>query len=95
MLGSVLIGVADVVSLADGRLQFSLTQFTNQANPILGNGLALIGAITASAYLIIGRRLRLGMSLLSYTAVVYSTAACFLIIMALVSGHNLFRYSAL
>ena len=94
MLGSVLIGVADVVSLADGRLQFSLTQFTNQSNPMLGNGLALIGAITASAYLIIGRRLRFGMSLLSYTAIVYSTAACFLILMALVGGHNLFGYSA-
>lgn len=94
LLGSVLIGVADVVSYADGRLQLSLTQFTNQSNPILGNGLAIIGAITASAYLIIGRRLRFGMSLLSYTAVVYSTAACFLIIMALVSGYDLFGYSA-
>ncbi len=94
MLGSVLIGVADVVSFADGRFQFSLTQFTNQANPMLGNGLALIGAITASTYLIIGRRLRFGMSLLSYTAIVYSTAACFLIIMAFVGGHDLFGYSA-
>lgn len=93
MFGSVLIGVADVVSSADGRLQFSLTQFTNQPNPILGNALALIGAIAASAYLIIGRRLRPGMSLLSYIAVVYSAAACFLIIMALLSGYDLFGYS--
>jgi drug/metabolite transporter (DMT)-like permease len=77
MLGSVLIGVADVVAVVDGRFHFSLTQFTNQPNPLLGNSLALIGAVAASAYLIIGRRLRLGMSLLSYTAVVYSTAAFF------------------
>jgi drug/metabolite transporter (DMT)-like permease len=94
MLGSVLIGVADVVAVVDGHLHFSLTQFTHQSNPLLGNGLALIGAIAASAYLIIGRRLRLGMSLLSYTAVVYSTAAIFLIIMAVASGYDLFGYSA-
>ncbi len=93
MLGSVLIGVADVVAVVNGRFQFSFNQFTNQPNPLLGNSLALMGAVAASAYLIIGRRLRLGMSLLSYTAIVYSTAALFLIIMALLLGHNLFGYS--
>ncbi|MFH0784096.1 MAG: DMT family transporter, partial [Pseudomonadota bacterium] len=93
MLGSMLIGVADVVAVIDGRLQFSLTQFTNQSNPLLGNGLALAGAVAASAYLLIGRRLRFGMSLLSYTAVVYSTAAFFLVIMALASGYDLLGYS--
>ncbi len=94
MFGSVLIGVADVVAIVDGRLQFSLTEFTSQPNPLFGNGLALCGAVAASAYLIIGRRLRLGMSLLCYTAVVYSTAAFFLVIMALGSGYTLFGYSA-
>lgn len=95
MLGSVLIGVADVLAVVDGRLVFSLTQFTNQPNPLLGNGLALIGAVAASAYLLIGRRLRFGMSLLSYTAVVYSAAAFFLVILALVSGYNLLGYSSI
>lgn len=93
MLGSVLIGVADVVAVVDGHVQFSLTQFTDQPNPLFGNGLALIGAIAASAYLIIGRRLRHGMSLLSYTAVVYSTAAFFLIFMSLANGYTLVGYS--
>ncbi len=95
MLGSVLIGVADVLAVVDGRLVFSFTQFTNQPNPLLGNGLALIGAVAASAYLLIGRRLRFGMSLLSYTAVVYSAAAFFLVILALVSGYNLLGYSSI
>lgn len=94
MLGSILIGVADVVALTDGRFQFSLTQFSSQPNPLFGNGLALVGAVAASAYLIIGRHLRHGMSLLGYTAVVYSTAAVFLIIMALMNGYDLFGYSA-
>jgi drug/metabolite transporter (DMT)-like permease len=95
MLGSVLIGIADVVAVIDGRLVFSITQFTNQPNPLLGNGLALIGAVAASAYLLIGRRLRFGMSLLSYTAVVYSTAAFFLVILALASGYDLLGYSGI
>ncbi len=93
MLGSVLIGMADVVAVVDGRLHFSLTQFTHQPNPVLGNSLALVGAVAVSAYLLIGRRLRHEMSLLCYTAVVYATAAFFLIIMAIVFGHNLFGYS--
>ncbi len=92
MVGSVLIGVADVVALVDGRFQFSLTQFSSQPNPLLGNGLALIGAVAASFYLIIGRRLRPTMSLLSYTAVVYSTAALFLISFALAAGYSLLGY---
>ena len=62
---------------------------------LLGNSLALIGAISSSAYLLIGRRLRHGMSLLCYTAVVYSTAAFFLVIMAVALGHTLFGYSAI
>ena len=94
MLGSCLIGVADVVAVVDGRFVFSLTQFTSQTNPLLGNGLALVGAVAASAYLLLGRRLRFGMSLLSYTAVVYSTAAFFLVILALASGYDLLGYSA-
>lgn len=93
MVGSVLIGVADVVALVDGRFQFSLTQFSSQPNPLLGNGLALIGAVAASFYLIIGRRLRPTMSLLSYTAVVYSTAALFLISFALAAGYSLLGYT--
>ncbi len=94
MLGSVLIGLADVVALENGRVRFSLTQFSNQANPLLGNGLALLGAIAAAFYLMLGRRLRQKMSLLSYTAVVYGSAAVFLLITA-VSQYPLFRYSPL
>jgi len=94
MFGSILIGVADVVAFVDGRLVFSFTQFTNQANPLLGNGLALIGALAASAYLLIGRRLRFALSLLTYTAVVYSSAAFFLVILALAGGYSLLGYSA-
>ena len=94
ILGSVMFGMADMVSFSDGKLQFSLTMFTSQSNPLLGNSLAIIGAITVSAYLLIGRRLRPRMSLLTYTAVVYSSAAFFLVIYAVASSNALFGYSA-
>ncbi|GAB4282175.1 MAG: DMT family transporter [Candidatus Promineifilaceae bacterium] len=93
LVGSVLIGLGDVMAVVDGRLLFSLTQFTSQPDPLLGNGLAIIGAIAAAFYLIIGRRLRQKLSLLSYITVVYGSAAIFLLLIALGSGHHLFGYS--
>lgn len=93
LVGSALIGLGDVMAVVDGRLLFSLTQFTNQPDPLLGNGLAIIGAVAAAFYLIIGRRLRQKLSLLSYITVVYGTAAIFLLLIALGSGYHLFGYS--
>lgn len=47
-------------------------------NPLLGNGLALIGAVSASGYLLIGRALRSRLSLLTYVWLAYSAAALWL-----------------
>jgi drug/metabolite transporter (DMT)-like permease len=54
--------------------------------PLLGNSLALMGALAASGYLLIGRALRSNLSLLSYVWLTYSFAAVGLIIAALASG---------
>lgn len=90
--GSILIALGDVVALVEGQFRFSLSQFSSQPNPLFGNLLALIGALAASAYLIIGRLLRRSCSLLTYTAVVYTSAALFLLLLALSSGYNLLGY---
>lgn len=58
-----------------------------------GNALALLGAVTVSGYLLIGRRLRKQLSLIAYIGLVYSTAAIVLIAMAMAMGTNLFSYS--
>jgi drug/metabolite transporter (DMT)-like permease len=63
------------------------------SRPILGNSLALVGAITGSAYFLIGRRLRPRLSLLSYTTVVYGAGALFLLTAVLLSRHSLFGYT--
>jgi drug/metabolite transporter (DMT)-like permease len=54
--------------------------------PLLGNALALCGALAASAYLLIGRGLRARLSLLSYVWIAYGMAALVLLCAATVSG---------
>ncbi len=57
-------------------------------DPWLGNGLALIGAVAAAVYLIIGRRLRARWGLLVYIWLVYGVAAILLVGVVIVSGEQ-------
>jgi len=54
--------------------------------PLLGNALALFGALAASAYLLIGRGLRERLSLLAYIWIAYGIAATLLLVAAFASG---------
>lgn len=93
LVGSVIIGVNDVARLENGRLLFNLADFGSGQRVLLGNGLALLGAVTAAIYLMIGRRLRAGLSLLSYTTVVYGTAALCLLATVFLTDNRLFGYT--
>ena len=64
--GSALIFLSDRQHAADG------------ANSLLGNGLALLGSWCFAAYLMIGRRLRAGLTLPVYIWLAYGVAALFL-----------------
>jgi drug/metabolite transporter (DMT)-like permease len=63
------------------------------AESVQGDLLALMGAVTVSGYLLIGRRLRKHLSLIAYISLVYSTAAIFLLALAIVMNASLFGYS--
>lgn len=76
--GGVLIGVGD---LRAGQ------------NELLGDLMALAGALCSSAYFLIGRRARQATSLLNYIAIVYGMAALILILLALAAGVPLWGYS--
>jgi drug/metabolite transporter (DMT)-like permease len=52
---------------------------------ILGDALALIGALTAAIYFVSGRRLRSSLDLWPYVGLVYGTCFCVLLILALVA----------
>ena len=61
--------------------------------PLLGNGLALLGSLTVCGYLLIGRKLRSRITLLPYISIVYGCAAACLMAAALVAGTRLAGYS--
>ncbi len=60
---------------------------------LFGDLLAIVGAVAVSGYLLVGRKLRRHLSLLSYIFLVYATAAVFLIAICLVAGHTFSGYS--
>jgi len=62
------------------------------ARELFGDFLAIVGAVAISGYLLVGRRLRRHLSLLSYIFLVYATAAVFLIVLCLVTGHTFSGY---
>ena len=61
-------------------------------NPLLGNSLALLGAITVAGYVLVGRSLRQRVPLLPYVTVVYSACAGVLLLIVLAQGHPLSGY---
>ena len=81
LAGGVVIGVSDAGD-------------TTASNPLLGDLLALAGALMAASYILIGRRLRKKMTLVSYTFLVYGTAAVMLVIFMLAGGYSPFGYPA-
>ena len=67
VLGGIIIGLTDT----SGKMR----------NALLGDALALAGAVTVAGYWIIGRRLRAKLPVVPYIAIVYGTAAVTLILM--------------
>ncbi|HKJ59696.1 MAG TPA: DMT family transporter [Halobacteriales archaeon] len=57
------------------------------AGALYGNALAVVGAITAAAYVLAGRSLRQRIDLLPYVTVVYVACAATLLVVALARGH--------
>ena len=84
LLGGVIIAGTDVCVWQSGRLQCQLAAGSSPAQPLLGDLLALVGAIAAASYLMIGRHLRRKVSLTPYVFLVYSAAALFLVITMLI-----------
>jgi len=60
---------------------------------LMGDGLALLGALTASGYFLVGRKMRKSQDLFSYILPVYSTAALALIVFSLAFQESFFGYS--
>jgi drug/metabolite transporter (DMT)-like permease len=63
-------------------------------NALLGDALALVGALAVVGYFIIGRKARARISLLGYVTPLYAVCSIFLLLWALASGDRLHPYGA-
>lgn len=84
LLGGVIIAATDVCIWQSGGLQCQLNPGSTAVETLLGDFLALFGAIAAASYLMIGRHLRRKVSLTPYVFLVFSAAAIFLVIAMLI-----------
>ncbi|MFN5059977.1 MAG: DMT family transporter [Chloroflexota bacterium] len=73
-------------------IAFSDSQTQQGSNPLLGNALAIIGAMSGSAYFLVGRGLRNQLPLLHYVWMTYGSAAIVLLIAALSTGDTRMDY---
>ncbi len=56
--------------------------------PLLGDGLALLGAVGTAGYFLIGRRVRASVGLVPYIWLTYTSAAVILLLLCLFTGAN-------
>jgi len=75
-----------------GAVVIGLGNWEAGAGSLLGAGLALGGAMAVAGYLLIGRRLRQSMGLLSYVFLTYLSAAVILLVVAFASGQRMGGY---
>lgn len=94
LIGGVVVGISDSCSLSrDGLGCPPLGEFM-RGGAFLGDLLALAGAWMAAGYLLIGRRLRLNISLVPYIFVVYGMAALVLLCVMALFGQSPFGLPA-
>jgi len=87
-VGGILVAMVGVATMsAEGLLGM-----TAASAPLVGNGLALAGAVAAAAYVLAGRSIRQRVSVVPYVLVVYAVAAAGLLAVALAQGAPLLGY---
>jgi drug/metabolite transporter (DMT)-like permease len=80
------------VALA-GAILLTGIDITINSRAVIGDLLALLGAIFAALYVTVGQSAREKLTTAQYTMMAYSTAACALLVLVVVTGTNLTGYS--
>jgi drug/metabolite transporter (DMT)-like permease len=91
MVAGIIVAIAGMVTMSVGDL---LGGVLVGPDPMLGNALALLGAVMAAGYVLAGRSLRQRISLVPYVVVVYSVCSAVLLVIVLVQGAPLTGYPA-
>ena len=88
---NLVLGIAFSV-LGSGLISYGDMSLSKEA--LMGDGLALLGAMAASGYLLVGRKMRKERDLFSYIFPVYSTAGLILILLSLIFQKPFWGYSS-
>lgn len=72
-----------------GVVLIALAQSGRGTDPLLGSGLALVGAVAAAVYILAGRRLRQRVNLVPYAVGVYAFTTLFLVGFSVVTATSL------
>jgi len=93
ILGTVIVAISGAVQIADGRVVWLGLQSNAGSQPLLGNFLAMLGAWSATVFLLVGRKLRSSLSLMPYTFLLYGAAAVIMLGIVLVTKLPMTGYS--
>ena len=88
---NLVLGIAFSV-LGSGLISYGDMSLSKDA--LMGDGFALLGAMAASGYLLVGRKMRKEQDLLSYIFPVYSIAGLILILFSLIFQKHFWGYSS-
>ncbi len=86
--------ILSILLAISGGILIAWDDFAKGQENIWGDFLALMGAVMASGYLLVGRKIRQKLELVPYVAMVYGVAAIFLITLALLHGDAFFNFRA-
>lgn len=95
LAGGTLVGLSDACHLNWSGLSCPSVSVFLQGRAFLGDILALVGALSATVYLLAGRWLRPKMSLVVYIFTVYGIAAIVLVSIVLIAGKQVTGFSPL
>jgi drug/metabolite transporter (DMT)-like permease len=95
LLGGIIIALSESCTNSFLRpvCNFEMTQIAG--NRILGNILALLGALTAAGYFMIGKTVRKQVSLIPYVFIVYATSAVFLCLLIIFTRSEIHQYQSI
>lgn len=85
ILGALVVGLADLPGGVGGVVS-AMAGSGAGGRAVLGDLLAVVGALTATAYYLIGRRIRQRLALWPYVALVYGAAFVTLVVLSLATG---------
>ena len=91
VVGGAIVGLGNACRFGENGLTCQAQVFAGRA--MLGNALALVGAWMAAGYMLMGRQLRKKLDTVSYTALVYGTAAVILLIAVIFRQEPVFSYT--